>query len=92
MSLSSYLLVLENRNDLVLSNLYLSLFHIKLCILNFVRLLSNLDSIRIPKNIHEALELLEWRETVIEEIRAFEKKGTWDVTELSKEKTSTWCK
>ena len=33
-----------------------------------------LDRIQIPKNIQKALEISEWREVVMEEIRALEKK------------------
>ena len=38
---------------------------------------TNLDRIQIPKNIQEALEIPKWREVVMEEIRALEKK--WDL-------------
>ena len=38
---------------------------------------TNLDRIQIPKNIQEALEIPEWREVVMEEIKALEKK--WDL-------------
>ena len=38
---------------------------------------TNLDRIQIPKKIQEALEISEWREVVMEEIRALEKK--WDL-------------
>ena len=38
---------------------------------------TNLDRIHIPKNIQEVLEIPEWREVVMEEIRALEKK--WDL-------------
>ena len=45
---------------------------------------SNLDNIKIPKNIQEALEIPKWREAVMEEIRALEKNGTWDVMNMPK--------
>ena len=35
---------------------------------------TNLDRIQIPKNIQEAFEIPEWKEAVMEEIRALEKK------------------
>ena len=35
---------------------------------------THLDRIQIPKNIQEVLEIPEWREAVMEEIRALEKK------------------
>ena len=37
---------------------------------------TNLNRIQIPKNIQEALEIPDWKETVMEEIRAMEKNGT----------------
>ena len=37
---------------------------------------TKLDRIQIPKNIQEALEIPEWKEAVMEEIRAMEKNGT----------------
>ena len=35
---------------------------------------TNLDRIQLPKNIQEAFEIPEWKEAVMEEIRALEKK------------------
>ena len=53
---------------------------------------TNLDRIQIPKNIQEALEILEWKEAVMEEIRALEKNGTWEVMNLPRGKKPVGCK
>ena len=37
-------------------------------------IMTNIDRIQISKNIQKALEISEWREVVMEEIRALEKK------------------
>lgn len=52
----------------------------------------NLDRIRIPKDVQEALEVHEWSKTVMEEMKALKKHGTWDVVELPKEKRTVGCK
>ena len=38
--------------------------------------------IRIPNNIQEALQMLEQKTTIEEEIWALEKNGTWELAEL----------
>ncbi|KAL6349531.1 hypothetical protein AAG906_034188 [Vitis piasezkii] len=53
---------------------------------------TNLDRIQIPKNIQEALKIPEWKEAVIEEIRALEKNGTWEVMNLPRGKKPMGCK
>ena len=53
---------------------------------------TNIDRIQIPKNIQETLEIPEWRETVMEEIRALEKNGTWEVMTLLRGKKLMGCK
>ena len=53
---------------------------------------TNLDRIQIPKNVQEALEIPEWREAVMEEIRALEKNGTWEVMTLPRGKKPVGCK
>ena len=53
---------------------------------------TNLDRIQIPKNIQEALKIPEWKEVVIEEIRALEKNGTWEVMNLPRGKKLVGCK
>ena len=41
----------------------------------------------IPKNVHDALKVLEWREAINEEMRALEKSKTREVINLPREKT-----
>ena len=53
---------------------------------------SNLDFIKIPKNIQEALEILEWREADMEEMRTLEKNETWDMMNMPKRKKPIDCK
>ncbi|RVW39496.1 Retrovirus-related Pol polyprotein from transposon RE1 [Vitis vinifera] len=47
---------------------------------------TNLDRIQLPKNIQEAFEIPEWKEAVMEEIRALEKNETWEVMNLPRGK------
>ncbi|RVW92467.1 hypothetical protein CK203_042714 [Vitis vinifera] len=49
---------------------------------------TNLDRIQIPKNIQEALEIPKWKEAMMEEIRALEKNGTWEVMNCQREETN----
>ena len=53
---------------------------------------TNLDRIQIPKNIQESLEISEWRDAVMEELRTLEKNGTWEVMTLPREKKPVGCK
>lgn len=53
---------------------------------------TNLSHTDIPKNIHEALERLEWKTTVGDEISALKKNGTWELKELPKGKQLVGCK
>ena len=53
---------------------------------------SNLDRVKIPRNVEEALEISEWREVVMEEIKALEKNGTWEVMNLPRGKRPVGCK
>ncbi|RVW68470.1 Retrovirus-related Pol polyprotein from transposon TNT 1-94 [Vitis vinifera] len=53
---------------------------------------TNLDRIQLPKNIQEAFEIPEWKETVMEEIRALEKNETWEVMNLPRGKKPVGCK
>ncbi|KAA0039567.1 reverse transcriptase [Cucumis melo var. makuwa] len=43
---------------------------------------ASLDSTVIPKNIHIALDCPEWKNAVMEEMRAFEKNKTWEICDL----------
>ncbi|RVW26230.1 Retrovirus-related Pol polyprotein from transposon TNT 1-94 [Vitis vinifera] len=47
---------------------------------------TNLNRIQLPKNIQEAFEIPEWKEAVMEEIRALEKNETWEVMNLPRGK------
>lgn len=53
---------------------------------------TNLDWKKIPKDIYEPLEIREWREVVIEKIKALEKKEACDVIELLDGKIPIGCK
>ncbi|KAL6317167.1 hypothetical protein AAG906_029919 [Vitis piasezkii] len=53
---------------------------------------TNLDRIQLPKNIQEAFEIPEWKEAVMEEIRALEKNETWEVMNLPRGKKPVGCK
>ena len=46
----------------------------------------------IPKTVQEALQVPEWKEVVLEEMRALEKNRTWDLVELPREKRTVGCK
>lgn len=48
--------------------------------------MTNLDKVKVPNYIYEALSIPEWRSAVMEEIRALEKNGTWEIVELPKGK------
>ncbi|KAA0035576.1 reverse transcriptase [Cucumis melo var. makuwa] len=45
---------------------------------------ASLDSTTIPKNIYTALECPEWKNAVMEEIKALEKNRTWEIYALPK--------
>lgn len=56
-------------------------------------LVSKLDSsITEPKIVHEALKFPEWKAAIQEEIKALEKSGTWELTELPSGKIPMRCK
>ncbi|TYK02690.1 putative mitochondrial protein [Cucumis melo var. makuwa] len=50
------------------------------------------DSTIIPKNIYTALEYPEWKNTIMEEIKALEKNKTWKICALPKEHKIVGCK
>lgn len=52
----------------------------------------NLSIIEVPKRVQEALEDKKWREVVMEDMKALEKNGTWELVSLPKEKTIVGCK
>ena len=51
-----------------------------------------LDKVQMPNNIQEALIVHKWRKTMLEEIRALEKNGTWEVSKLPSGKRTIGCK
>lgn len=55
---------------------------------------SNLDRLQVqePKSIHEALRIPEWKKAIWEEIRALERNGTWEISELPSGKRPVGCK
>ncbi|KAL8101713.1 hypothetical protein AgCh_033560 [Apium graveolens] len=53
---------------------------------------AQLDRTSVPKDIHEALKHPRWKAAVHEEIKALEKNGTWDITELPPGKSEVGCK
>ena len=54
--------------------------------------MSNIDQVRIPSSIHEALRIPKWKASTLEEIKALEKNGTWSVTSLPPGKKVVGCK
>ena len=53
---------------------------------NYTTFTSNLSSVLLPKTIQEALGHTEWRTTIIEEMQALKKNGTWEIVELARDK------
>ena len=52
----------------------------------------NISKIQVPNSIHEALKVPEWRAAVWEEVRALEKNGTWEMSDLPNGKNTVGCK
>ncbi|XP_050889450.1 uncharacterized mitochondrial protein AtMg00820-like [Lathyrus oleraceus] len=53
---------------------------------------SKLSSVEISKSVQVALEILKWREDVLEEMKALEKNKSWSVTSLLDDKKTVGCK
>ncbi|KAA0032563.1 Cysteine-rich RLK (receptor-like protein kinase) 8 [Cucumis melo var. makuwa] len=53
---------------------------------------ASLDSTIIPKNIYTALECPEWKNVVMEEMKALEKNRTWEICALPKGHKTIGCK
>ena len=59
---------------------------------NFRNFALNISATSVPANIHEALRSSEWKNAVLEELKALQKNNTWDITELPKGKKTVGCK
>ncbi|RVW89009.1 Retrovirus-related Pol polyprotein from transposon TNT 1-94 [Vitis vinifera] len=53
---------------------------------------SSIIEIQVPQNIHEAFKYPKWKAAVDEEVRALEKNGTWEITDLPRGKKPVGCK
>ncbi|KAA0040884.1 Beta-galactosidase [Cucumis melo var. makuwa] len=53
---------------------------------------ASLDSTTIPKNIYIALECPEWKNVLMEEMKALEKNNTWEICALPKGHKLVGCK
>ncbi|KAL4011538.1 hypothetical protein IC575_028598 [Cucumis melo] len=53
---------------------------------------ASLDSTTIPKNIYIALECPEWKNAIMEEMKALENNNTWEICALPKGKKLVGCK
>ncbi|WKA11938.1 hypothetical protein VitviT2T_029385 [Vitis vinifera] len=53
---------------------------------------SSITEIQVPQNIQEAFKYPKWKATVDEEVRALEKNGTWEITDLPRCKKPVGCK
>lgn len=69
-----------------LSILFTNLFHITPFFLHIVNFLSSISSVHVSNGVNEALSYPKWKEAAIEEMKALEKKQTWGLVELPKEK------
>ncbi|CAN1754263.1 Retrovirus-related Pol polyprotein from transposon TNT 1-94, partial [Linum perenne] len=54
--------------------------------------ITNMDSIEIPKSIHEALQNSKWKLAVEEELHALHKNQTWDMVILPSDKRTVDCR
>ena len=54
--------------------------------------MANLDNTLVPCNIQEALRSPEWKSSILEEIQALEKNGTWEIANLPIGKHHVGCK
>lgn len=54
--------------------------------------ITSLDSVQIPRTIHEALKHPGWQKAVQDEVTALEKNGTWVITDLPAGKRTVGCR
>ncbi|KAI3456022.1 hypothetical protein Pfo_012685, partial [Paulownia fortunei] len=59
---------------------------------NFRIFTSQVSCMEIPKSVHDALKIPEWKEAVFEEVKALEKNKTWEMVDLMRGKTTIGCK
>nr|XP_028954377.1 uncharacterized protein LOC114823160 [Malus domestica] len=55
-------------------------------------LVNNMDSIKVPTRVEEALKDPKWTQAMDEEMLALQKNNTWEVTCLPKEKKTVGCR
>ncbi|RVW52356.1 Retrovirus-related Pol polyprotein from transposon RE2 [Vitis vinifera] len=53
---------------------------------------SSITEIQVPQNIQEAFKYPKWKAAVNKEVRALEKNGTWEITDLPRGKKPVGCK
>ncbi|RVW46337.1 Retrovirus-related Pol polyprotein from transposon TNT 1-94 [Vitis vinifera] len=53
---------------------------------------SSITDIQVSQNIQEAFKYPKWKAAVDEEVRALEKNGTWEITDLPRGKKPVGCK
>ncbi|RVX04964.1 Retrovirus-related Pol polyprotein from transposon TNT 1-94 [Vitis vinifera] len=53
---------------------------------------SSITEIQVPQNIQKAFKYPKWKAAVDEEVRALEKNGTWEITDLPRGKKPVGCK
>ncbi|WJZ83952.1 hypothetical protein VitviT2T_003590 [Vitis vinifera] len=53
---------------------------------------SSITEIQVPQNIQEAFKFPKWKAAVDEEVRALEKNGMWEITDLPRGKKPVGCK
>ncbi|KAL9434214.1 hypothetical protein AB3S75_028943 [Citrus x aurantiifolia] len=59
---------------------------------SYCAFISQVSSVVIPKSVYEALNVPEWKEAMLEEMRALEKNATWEKVDLPDGKTTVGCK
>ena len=59
---------------------------------SFLAFTSHLSSIEIPKNVQEAFGDPRWKAAIVEEVKALEKNGMWELVTLLKGKRTVGCK
>ena len=52
----------------------------------------SLSTIKVPKNVDEALGHPRWRQTMIDEMQALEHNGTWELVSLPLGKKPVGCR